>query len=79
MDEQVQVIRVAWCSPMDLPQPQDWLLKFELIQVDAPALSEKGFDVLALDIKNFENLEQIKYFYTTVGLPTVILVDNIDQ
>jgi two-component system, cell cycle response regulator len=79
MDEQVQVIRVAWCSPMDLPQPQDWLLKFDWIRVDAPALAEKGFDVLVLDIRTFENLEQIKYLYTTIGLPTVILVDNIEQ
>ncbi|BAY23043.1 GGDEF domain-containing protein [Calothrix sp. NIES-2100] len=79
MDEQVQVIRVAWCSPMDLPQPQDFPLKFEWIQVDAPALSAKGFDILVLDIKTFENLEQIKYLYTSVGLPTVILIDTLEQ
>ncbi|MBD2206224.1 hypothetical protein H6G33_29255 [Calothrix sp. FACHB-1219] len=79
MDEQVQVIRVAWCSLMDLPQSQDWPLQFEWIRVDALALSAKGFDILVLDIKSFHNLEQVKYLYSTIGLPTVILVDTVEQ
>ncbi|MBD2196936.1 MULTISPECIES: GGDEF domain-containing protein [Calothrix] len=79
MVEQVQVIRVAWCSLMDLPQAQDWPLQFEWIRVDALALSAKGFDILVLDIKSFHNLEQVKYLYSTIGLPTVILVDTIEQ
>ncbi|BAY60554.1 GGDEF domain-containing protein [Calothrix brevissima NIES-22] len=79
MDEQVQVIRVAWCSLMDLPKPRDWPLQFEFIRVDALALSAKGFDILVLDIKSFHNLEQVKYLYSTIGLPTVILVDTVEQ
>ncbi|MCF2145976.1 GGDEF domain-containing protein [Desmonostoc muscorum LEGE 12446] len=79
MNEQVKAIRVAWCSPTDLPQPKDFSLNFEWIRVDTPALFEKGFDVVVLDIRTFENLEEVKYIYTTIGLPTVVLIDTIEQ
>ncbi|MDZ8185996.1 MAG: GGDEF domain-containing protein [Nostoc sp. ChiSLP02] len=79
MNEQAKAILVGWCSSMDLPQSQDLTLKFEWIQVDTSTLSNKDFDVVVLDIKTFENLEQVKSRYTNIGLPTVVLIDTIEQ
>jgi two-component system, cell cycle response regulator len=79
MNEQLKVIRVAWCSPTDLPKPQNLSLNLEWVQVDTPALFEKHFNAVVLDIRNFDNLEQVKFIYTNVGLPTVILIDTIEQ
>ncbi|MFN6470619.1 MAG: diguanylate cyclase [Nostoc sp. SerVER01] len=79
MNEQVKAIRVAWCSPSDLPQPKNLSLNFEWIRVDSSALFEKDFDVVVLDIKTFENLEEVNYIYNTIRLPTVVLIDTIEQ
>jgi len=79
MNKQLKAIRVAWCSPTDLPQPQNLSLNFEWIRVDISALSDKGFDAVVIDIRTFENLEQVKFIYTTISLPTVVLIDTIEQ
>ncbi|WP_445637320.1 GGDEF domain-containing protein [Nostoc sp. DSM 114161] len=79
MNKQVEAIRVAWCSSTDLPQPNNFYLNFEWIRVDSSALFDKGFDAAVLDIRTFENLEGVKYIYTNIGLPTVVLIDTIEQ
>lgn len=79
MDEQVKTIRVAWCSSIDLPQPKNLSVNFEWIQVDTSALFEQDFEIVILDVRTFENLEQAKYTYTAIGLPTVVLIDTIEQ
>ncbi|MDZ8107421.1 MAG: GGDEF domain-containing protein [Nostoc sp. DedQUE12a] len=79
MNKQVKAIRVAWCSPTDLPKPNNLFLNFEWIRVDISALCNKGFDAVVLDIRTFENLEELKNIYTTIGLPTVVLIDTMEQ
>ncbi|MDZ8236110.1 MAG: GGDEF domain-containing protein [Nostoc sp. ChiQUE01a] len=79
MNEQVKATRVAWCSPSDFPQPKNLSLNFEWIRVDSSALFEKDFDVVVLDVKTFENLEEVNYIYNTIRLPTVVLIDTIEQ
>ncbi|HIK06815.1 MAG TPA: GGDEF domain-containing protein [Trichormus sp. M33_DOE_039] len=79
MDEQLKAVRVGWYSLIDLPQPQNLSLNLEWIRVDTSALFEKNFDVLVLDIKTCANLEQIQHIYTTISLPTVVLVETIEQ
>ncbi|WP_392532251.1 diguanylate cyclase [Nostoc sp. C117] len=75
----MKAIRVAWCSSTNVPQPKDLSLNFECIRVDTSAAFEKDFDVVVLDIRTFEKVEQLKYLYTSIDLPTVVLVDTIDQ
>ncbi|GBE93443.1 diguanylate cyclase [Nostoc cycadae] len=79
MNKQVNAIRVAWCSSLDLPQPINIPLDFEWMQVDISTLFEQDFDVIVLDIKAFENLEQAQYIYTNISLPIVVLVETIEQ
>ncbi|MBE9207823.1 GGDEF domain-containing protein [Nostoc sp. LEGE 06077] len=79
MNEQVKAIRVAWCSSLDLPQPINITLNFQWIQIDISTFFEQDFDIIILDIRAFENLEQAQYTYTNVNLPIVFLVDTIEQ
>ncbi|BAT56632.1 diguanylate cyclase (plasmid) [Nostoc sp. NIES-3756] len=79
MNEQLKAIQVAWCSSLDLPQPKNTSLNFELFKIDISDLLGKDFDVIVLDIRDFETLEALRYIYTTIHLPTVILVDTIEQ
>lgn len=79
MDEQLKVVRVGWYSLMDLPQLGNLTLNCTWIEVDAASVPQKNFDVLVLDINRCETLEQIQHQYMTIGLPTLVVVDTIEQ
>ncbi|CAN1210206.1 GGDEF domain-containing protein [Tumidithrix helvetica PCC 7403] len=108
MDEQAIVVRVAWCSPMDLPKSKDLFPDFELYHIDPLILSQSmvisdnentsnaynwlrrfkryivfekspKFDLLVLDIRFFQTLEDLKTIKTHLGLTTVVLVDGVEQ
>ncbi|AUT03032.1 hypothetical protein CLI64_22930 [Nostoc sp. CENA543] len=79
MDEQLKAVRVGWYSIKDFPQPQNLSLSLEWVRVDASTLWEKNFDVVVLDIQTGETLEPVQYIYARIALPTIILVDTIEQ
>lgn len=72
-------IRVAWFSPMDLPNLNGFSSDFELLQVNLPIVSHNNFDLVILDAQFFESLEALKDTYFNLGCPTVILIDTIEQ
>ncbi|MBD2494356.1 diguanylate cyclase [Nostoc sp. FACHB-280] len=79
MNEQTKAIRVAWCSSLDLPQPTNVPLNFEWITVDISTLFEQDFDIIVIDFRIFESQDKARHLYNTVGKPTVLLVDTIEQ
>ncbi|MBD2438231.1 GGDEF domain-containing protein [Nostoc sp. FACHB-110] len=79
MNQQVKSIRVAWCSLLDLPRSKITHLNFEWIKIDITDLSEINVDVVVLDIKTCENSEKAKHIYNNIHLPTVFIVDTIEQ
>lgn len=79
MEKAIEIVRVAWYSPMDLPEPKESFGNIKLIRVDNFGDIYPNFDVFVFDVVNFESLEALKLVYAAFRLPTVIVVDTIEQ
>ena len=79
VDEPVPAIRVAWCSGRALPDREALPPGCELF----PATESTGvgttFDLCVLDSQAFESLDPLHDRYAALGLPTVLVVDTVEQ
>lgn len=79
MNEQLTKMRVGWYSLMNLPQLQNLFPNWEWMIVDTSTVLDKNFDLLVLDINTCKSIEQAQHIYTAIGLPTIVIVDTIQQ
>ncbi|HRD67577.1 MAG TPA: GGDEF domain-containing protein [Candidatus Competibacter sp.] len=79
LDEPVKTTRVAWCGETE------WLVQgalppgCELFQVAELIGAGAAFDSVVLDVRAFENLDQLYYRYAALGVPAVLVVDALEQ
>ena len=78
-NEPAQTIRVAWQGGTALPEPGELPPHWELCRVAEPVSARPAFDLIVLDARAFENLDPLHDRYAGLGLPTVLVVDTVEQ
>jgi two-component system, cell cycle response regulator len=81
MNEQLsKQIRVAWCSPMQLPQSLDPDHRlFDVLEITDQNVDYASFDMIVLDRRAFADVEALQRKYSVTDLPAVLILDTIEE